>query len=86
VQNLAKMGEISGRPPCHYGLSCPIFTCILKNTSTSHPDQQSTRLCITQSKGLGHGLMDPHAVSTLLFRLKTAFLDDMHALIDKSVQ
>jgi hypothetical protein len=29
--------------------------------------------------------MDPHAVSTLLFRLKTAFLEYMHTLINKSM-
>jgi hypothetical protein len=30
--------------------------------------------------------MDPHAVTTLVFRLKTTFLEHMHALINKLVQ
>jgi hypothetical protein len=41
---------------------------------------------ILRLKGLIHGLMDPHAATTLVFRLKTMFVEHMHALINKSVQ
>jgi hypothetical protein len=58
---------------------------MLTNTSPSHPDRHISKEHILQSKGLSHGLTNPHAVSTLLFRLKTAFLEYMHALINKSV-
>jgi hypothetical protein len=30
--------------------------------------------------------MDPHAATTLVFRLKTVFLEHMHMLINKWVQ
>jgi hypothetical protein len=39
-----------------------------------------------RSKGLSHGLKDQHAVSTLVFRLKTTFLEYMHALMNAWVQ
>jgi hypothetical protein len=30
--------------------------------------------------------MDPHAVTTLVFKFKTVFLEHVHMLINKSVQ
>jgi hypothetical protein len=53
---------------------------MLTNTSPYRLDLHISKDYILQSKGLSHRLMDPHAVSTLLFRLKTAFLDYMHVL------
>jgi hypothetical protein len=59
----------ASRPPLsrlawHGGLSGPIFTYMLTNTSPSHPSQHITKAHILRPKGLSYGLMDPHAVST----------------------
>ena len=84
--SLTDLGEIQAGQPWHGGFSSPIFTNMQTNTSPNDANPQSTRWCIIWSKGLSHGPMDPRAASTLIFRLKIAFLDYMYLLINESVQ
>jgi hypothetical protein len=56
------------------------------NTSRRDPDWHIMKNYILWPKGMCLGSMDPHAVTPPMFRLNTALLDNMHALMSEAME